>query len=214
MDIDSFEKCKINSKDIIDAGSIMKNLSTAAVPSKDYHNNLQKLKGILNKYKAQHYKCLIDENFGKQYQDFCGNEEMKGKLTTTLQLAESVIDNYGTDVVDIFNSVTMGWSVDHLSVARNDLTAASSGSVAIFAGGSTSSGYSDLVDIYEVTTGQWSTSTLSVARRNATAVTHGTNIYIAGGITSSSGNLTSIVDIYDVSTGTWSTDSLSAMLQT
>jgi hypothetical protein len=40
-----------------------------------------------------------------------------------------------SDVVDLYNGTTMAWSTARLSVARRDLTAASVGNVALFAGG-------------------------------------------------------------------------------
>lgn len=106
MDIDSFEKCKIEPKDIINAGNIINQLKSASIPSDDYYKKLQQLKGILNKYKAEHYKCLIDENFGKQYKNFCQDKEMKTKLYSTLKLTENIIDHYGADIIDILNYYT------------------------------------------------------------------------------------------------------------
>jgi hypothetical protein len=41
------------------------------------------------------------------------------------------------DAVDLYNSTTGAWSTARLSVARNNLAAASVGNVAIFAGGQT-----------------------------------------------------------------------------
>ena len=40
-----------------------------------------------------------------------------------------------SDAVDLYNSVTGKWSTAQLSVARRQLSAASTGTVALFAGG-------------------------------------------------------------------------------
>jgi hypothetical protein len=45
-----------------------------------------------------------------------------------------------TRVVDVYNSATLVWNTEQLSVARNSLAATSVGNKAIFAGGRSSSG--------------------------------------------------------------------------
>ena len=44
-----------------------------------------------------------------------------------------------SNVVDVYNGLTGAWSTAQLSVARQDLAAASVGNVALFAGGATGS---------------------------------------------------------------------------
>jgi hypothetical protein len=102
-----------------------------------------------------------------------------------------------------------------LSQARHDLSAASVGNVALFAGGnlSGSDAVSDVVDLWDATTGTWSTATLSVARARPAAVVSGSLAFFAGGyrVNSNFGYIGGYdaVDVYDAATGTWSTAQLS-----
>ena len=50
-------------------------------------------------------------------------------------------DGGGSNDVDLYNSESGAWSTAQLSVARGDLTAASVGNAALFAGGEISSAY-------------------------------------------------------------------------
>jgi hypothetical protein len=100
-----------------------------------------------------------------------------------------------SSVVDMYNSLTRAWSTAYLSVARMDPVAASVGSVALFAGGTSrnpsyngdpfygSGPYSDsrVVDIFHVSTGKWSNASLSVARKYLAATTVGNMSIFAGG---------------------------------
>ncbi len=94
-----------------------------------------------------------------------------------------------TNVVDIFNVATNGWSTAVLSVARTWLAATSlpNYGVAIFAGGNTylaTDGFSRVVDIFNVTTNSWSTAVLSVARDSvaATSLPNAGLAFFAGGL--------------------------------
>jgi len=101
------------------------------------------------------------------------------------------------------------WSTATLSQARSDLSSASIGSKAFFAGGTIggTAGVSNVVDIYDNSTNTWSTATLSAARGQLVATSVGSKVFFAGGV----GNIfpSNVVDIYDNSTNLWSTATLS-----
>jgi uncharacterized protein (DUF849 family) len=80
------------------------------------------------------------------------------------------------------------WYTAQLSVARWHLTATSTATVAMFAGGSDSnfSPY-DIVDLYNLTTSTWSTARLSAARYFLAATSVGDVSIFAGGATSVGG---------------------------
>lgn len=119
------------------------------------------------------------------------------------------------NTIDIYNSKTGVWTVDHLSIARMGMAASVVGDLAIFAGGMDyvaggTNAFKTLnrVDIYNFSTKTWSIASLSQARAYASAVTVGNKVIIAGGVTSLN-NPTNRVDIYDASTGEWTTATLS-----
>jgi len=80
------------------------------------------------------------------------------------------------------------------------------GNEAIFAGGSTTSGYAQ-VNIYNAATAQWSAARLSRARPDITALAVDDEALFAGGQPGI--DTSSIVDIYNASTGAWSAGNLS-----
>lgn len=114
--------------------------------------------------------------------------------------------------VDIYDSSTGEWTVEHLSVARNSLAATTVGEIAVFAGGSPSYDLLstlDAVDIYDNTTGTWTTAQLSQPRNQLAATSHGTKAYISGGLLFPSSGATGpvysdVVDIYDTVSKQWS----------
>ena len=113
------------------------------------------------------------------------------------------------NTVDIYNTKTGKWTVDHLSLARMGIAASVVGDLAIFAGGMDSTFKTlNRIDIYNFKTKTWSIASLSKARVYANAVTVGSKVIIAGGVTGL--NMpTNRVDIYDTSTGKWTTSTLS-----
>jgi hypothetical protein len=112
-----------------------------------------------------------------------------------------------SNVVDIYDANSDNWSSATLSVGRELLVCASSGTKILFAGGLTSSGPSKVVDVYDVNTKQWTTANLSSARYNLAAASVGTKVFFAGGDVASV--FTNVVDIYDVNTNAWTTATLS-----
>jgi hypothetical protein len=87
------------------------------------------------------------------------------------------------------------WSTAQLSQARWDPSATSVGTVAIFAGGWASRGFSNVVDLYDSGTGRWSTAQLSQARQSLSATSVGTVAMFAGGY---NGKLLRIVFLFVV----------------
>jgi len=113
--------------------------------------------------------------------------------------------------VDIYNTGTGVWTVDHLSIARMGIAATVVGDLAFFAGGigviNNTYKTTERVDIYNFTTKTWSQASLSQARAYANAVTVGSKVIIGGGITEID-KPTNQVDIYDTSTSKWTTATL------
>ncbi|GAB4055113.1 hypothetical protein GCM10028810_66030 [Spirosoma litoris] len=115
--------------------------------------------------------------------------------------------------VDIYDNTTNQWTTTMLSVGRSTLAAASSGSLALFAGGfiwpsnpfSGAGSFSATVDIYNSNTNQWTTSQLSEPRSNLVGASAGNKIVFAGGTTNLESNT---VDIYDIDTNQWSVSQL------
>ncbi len=97
--------------------------------------------------------------------------------------------------------------VAYLSVVRGDMSAASAGHKALFAGGHANNLPSDVVDIYDADDHSWTTAKLSIARQEMGAGAAGNKIAIAGG--QSATDFSDQVDIYDVSTNRWTTATLS-----
>jgi len=122
----------------------------------------------------------------------------------------------GLTRVDIYDTVTHGWSTAELSVSRWSIAAVTLGNKIFFAGGHTNSGNSwDLfatVDIYDASTNTWSTAQLSERRMDVAVATVGNKVFFAGGNGGDqnfAGVLSNKVDIYDNSNNTWSTATLS-----
>jgi hypothetical protein len=104
------------------------------------------------------------------------------------------------------------WTTSNLSAKRFNLSGASVGSKALFAGGVASVAnpldtYYSVVDIYNANTSTWSTAQLSQARESMASATLGTKVFFAGGKNGATSS--SVVDIYDDATGLWTTSSLS-----
>ncbi len=113
------------------------------------------------------------------------------------------------DVLDIWDTETKQWTVNHLTIPRSFLGAVSYGNKVMFAGGvnfANSLNY-DLVEIYDTQTENWSTSKLSKARAAFSYAVIGDLAIFAGGFDFTT--VTDRVDIYNFSTDTWSTASLS-----
>jgi len=120
------------------------------------------------------------------------------------------LNNWVMDTeVDIFNTQTPQWTVEHLSVARVGVAVASKDSIVIFAGGIIAQPWVtvDVVDIYNTETGEWSTTSLSESRDARAAAVVGDLALFAGGYNGEV--LSKRVDIYNFTTNTWSIDSLS-----
>jgi hypothetical protein len=119
--------------------------------------------------------------------------------------------------VDIYDAKRQLWSTASLSVGRSDLSAATAGRKALFAGGFTgqyaSAAASDVVDIYDSVTGSWTTSRLSVPREYMAAVSAGNLAFFAGGHGGRNPDhsiaKSDVVDIYDANTDKWSATRLS-----
>jgi hypothetical protein len=95
--------------------------------------------------------------------------------------------------VAIYNVTSNSWTTSSLSQARDLLAATSVKDIAIFAGGSASSGNSAVVDIYNVTSNTWTTSSLSQARNSLEATSVKDIVIFAGGTASS---YSAIVDMF------------------
>jgi hypothetical protein len=147
--------------------------------------------------------------------DSIGNLSVAREIITGVSCGSMIFFAGGFDwdfsynTVDIYNTVTQGWSVAQLSVDRFSLAAVSYGSKVLFAGGVKypSLTYISVVDIYDTLTEEWTTSNLSQAREAIAAAVVGDLAIFAGGL--SSEGTTNVVDIYNFSTSTWSTDTLS-----
>ena len=101
-------------------------------------------------------------------------------------------------------------TTSNLSQRRWGLSATSTTSKALFAGGSSNEHgyvYSNRVDIYDIHTNSWTTTTLSQGRVRPAAISVGDMAYIAGGEIYNSAS--SVVDIYNANTNSWSTTSFS-----
>lgn len=121
--------------------------------------------------------------------------------------------NFGTlecfSEVDIWDTFSEEWEVEHLSVPRFDIGDVSYGNKVLFAGGAdiALNVCYDVVDILDTETGQWSTATLSQPRAAMGSAVVGDLAIFAGGYDFQS--VSNQVDIYNFSTDTWSTATLS-----
>jgi hypothetical protein len=113
------------------------------------------------------------------------------------------------DVVDIYDDETGLWRTESLSEARPLRLggAASTGSVAVFAGGQLNGSFpfqfSDVVDIYDAQSKGWSTETMSLKRGNVDMAAVGDTVLIAGGGFGANFTPTNLVELYDVGSGQW-----------
>jgi len=105
-------------------------------------------------------------------------------------------------------SVTMT-PIGTLSIARDDLAAAATGTKILFAGGwiYANDDVTSRVDIYDIVSQTWSIAELSEARYDISAITVGNKVFFAGG--TNDWFFTSTVDIYDASSNTWTVANLS-----
>ncbi len=70
-----------------------------------------------------------------------------------------------SDAVDVYDTLTGAWSIEHLSNPRRNVTAAAVGGKAYFAGGRTTGNqFSNRLDIYDPATGEWTTDTIPTAQ--------------------------------------------------
>ena len=125
-----------------------------------------------------------------------------------------------SDSLDVFNSSSGQWHIEHLSQARKKCSAASvtlskdpkTGAVAegkvLFAGGWPLGEHApgNVVDIFDYSTRAWSTSALSQGRMYMSAASVAPYVIFAGGLAASGDS--DRVDIFDARTGAWSTSSL------
>ena len=119
-----------------------------------------------------------------------------------------------TDIVDVFDTVTGTWSVEYLSQRRYRLAAASSGSLAAFAGGNPvhSGTFTDVVDIYDASTATWSIDHLPFAATLMAGAAVGGKLIFAGGLTAN-GALDSAF-VLDVASGVWTVEDMQSDVRT
>ncbi len=108
-----------------------------------------------------------------------------------------------SDLVDIYDASTGGWSTATLSEARTQIAATTVGQKVLFAGGRVGFGATETVDMFDAASHQWSTAQLSQVRARIVATTVGSKAICAGGEENDS------VDIYNANTSAWSTAQLS-----
>ncbi|HRY31355.1 MAG TPA: T9SS type A sorting domain-containing protein [Bacteroidales bacterium] len=132
-------------------------------------------------------------------------------LGSKVYFAGGMNDSGLKSTVEIYDFSTGLWdTTQHLSVARDLVTATTCGSKVLFAGGvdffSSSNVYAT-VDIYDTLTNQWSVHQLSAARLNITALSFGNKVLFAGGANTQLQAFDNI-DIYNCATDTWSVEYL------
>ena len=133
-----------------------------------------------------------------------------------------------SDVVDVLDTTTKTWSVEHLSQPRQYITATSLNrhDKAVFAGGFCSpctgqpgTDRSDVADVFDARTKTWTTHTLSQRRSNLAITSVGGRYAVIGGGTTDVGeeergfvgiSRSDAVDVYDAKTNAWSVLKLSA----
>ncbi len=115
-----------------------------------------------------------------------------------------------SDVVDIYDTSTKVWSVQKLSLPRDYMGSAVSGSKAYFAGGLGFDGKSTTrIDVYDASDNSWDTLSLPVARFAVSVAAAGNKIMFAGGQTENN-EYVKRVDIWDAVNRVWSAAELSA----
>jgi hypothetical protein len=115
-----------------------------------------------------------------------------------------------SDRVDIFNAISGIWTTASLSVAREDLAAASVKDLVLFGGGGYILFYSARVDVFNATSGVWTTASLSVVSAYFAAVSVWDLVLFGGGYNASVWSSHSDrVDIFNATSGVWTTTSLS-----
>ena len=136
--------------------------------------------------------------------------------TTAMMVAVTVVTSFCLLLV-VNSAAAAASQAARLSVARAQLSGASAGNFALFAGGYTVNGSdSDVVDIYDARTRSWSTARLSEGRGvmaatacSADGSSNGNiKAFFAGG-KHSHANRTSAVDVFDATTHSWSRLNLS-----
>lgn len=110
--------------------------------------------------------------------------------------------------IDVFTKETGEWTIDSLSVARQQMGTVAFGNKVFFAGGVGLGILYDVIDIYDTETKTWSTDSLSIARCLMGAVAACGKLFFAGGATGFP-EVTDVVDIYDMETGEWTVEYLS-----
>jgi N-acetylneuraminic acid mutarotase len=123
--------------------------------------------------------------------------------------------------IDIYDKATKTWSIDTLSIPRSNVSAASIGTMILFAGGTTSTlkpHRSDRVDVLDTKTNTWSKARLSIPRSAMGVGISDNLVFFAGGNVDRESNKvkgkvrvfpSDVVDMYDKKTGTWSSAKLS-----
>jgi len=132
-------------------------------------------------------------------------------LGSKVYFAGGMNDSGLKSTVEIYDFSTGLWdTTQHLSVARDLVTATTCGSKILFAGGvdffSSSNVYAT-VDIYDTLTHQWSVHQLSAARFSITALSYGNKVIFAGGANPQMQAFNNI-DIYNCETDSWSVEYL------
>jgi len=116
------------------------------------------------------------------------------------------------DEIDVFTKETGEWTIDSLSIARQQMGIVAGGNKVYFAGGMNFDedfNLHDVIDIYDTETKTWlPTEYLSIPRSLIGAVAACGKLFFAGGHNGSL-SVTNRVDIYDMETGEWTIDSLS-----
>ena len=129
-----------------------------------------------------------------------------------------------SDVVDLYDTISKIWSTQHLSQARQYITATSLGAKAIFAGGFCSpctgqpgTDRSIVADVFDSRTKTWTAHKLSQRRSNLAITNVGGRFALIGGGTTdapatadASISRSDVVDVYDSITNAWSVLKMSA----
>ena len=109
-----------------------------------------------------------------------------------------------SDIVDIYDMTANTWSVQKLSLPRDNMGATACGSKAYFGGGFSFDGKaSTRIDVYDAAANTWDTLSLPVARFSISVVSAGDKIMFAGG-QNENNDYMKRVDIWDPATRKWS----------